>query len=60
MASRTAGSLLTLVFGSGKGTGAAVLFLVIGFVGVITCLIFRKDPHIWRLEETKNLPFGKA
>lgn len=30
---------------------AALLFFVIAFVGVITCLIFRKDPHIWKLEQ---------
>ncbi|MEG2687485.1 MAG: MFS transporter, partial [Christensenellaceae bacterium] len=51
MASQAADSFLSIVFGTGKGSGAALLFFVIGIVGVITCLIFRKDPHIWKLEE---------
>ncbi|MEG2687401.1 MAG: MFS transporter, partial [Christensenellaceae bacterium] len=50
MASQAADSFLSIVFGTGKGSGAALLFFVIGIVGVITCLIFRKDPHIWKLE----------
>lgn len=51
MAARPGGSFLTAVFGSGKGSGAALLFFVIAFIGIITCLIFRKDPHIWELEK---------
>lgn len=51
MASQPAGSFFAAVFGTGKGSGAAFLFFVIAFVGVITCLVFRKDPHIWKLEE---------
>ena len=39
------------LFGSGKGSGAAMFFLMIGVLGVVTCLIFRKDKHIWKLEE---------
>ncbi len=50
MASQKAGSMLPLIFGQGKGSGAALLFFVIAFVGIITCLIFRKDPYIWELE----------
>ena len=38
------------LFGGGKGTGAAVLFLVLGFIGVITCLVFRRIKAIWKLE----------
>lgn len=45
------GSLWALLFGLGKGSGAAGLFLVLGFLGVLTCLIFRRDRHIWSLEE---------
>lgn len=44
------GSLWALLFGTGKGSGAAGLFLVLGFLGVLTCLIFRRDKHIWALE----------
>ncbi|MEG2951424.1 MAG: MFS transporter [Clostridia bacterium] len=42
---------LSTVFGPGKGSGAALLFFVIAIVGVMTCLLFRKDPHIWKLEQ---------
>ena len=44
-------SLWVLLFGTGKGSGAAGLFLVLGFLGVLTCLIFRRDRHIWGLED---------
>lgn len=44
-------SLFITIFGSGKGSGAAFLFLILGFIGVITCLIFRKDVYIWKLEK---------
>ena len=53
MASQEAGSLLVKAFGEGKGSGAAVLFLIIAIVGTITCIVFRKDPHIWNLERKK-------
>lgn len=45
------GSLWECLFGLGKGSGAAGLFLVLGFLGVLTCLIFRRDRYIWKLEE---------
>lgn len=51
MASQVTDSILSMVFGTGKGSGAALLFFVIAVIGVITCLLFRKDPHIWKLEE---------
>ncbi len=51
MKSMPSDSLLCCIFGTGKGTGAAFLFLILGFVGIATCLIFRKDKNIWRLEE---------
>lgn len=46
-----ADSLWASLFGLGKGSGAAGLFLVLGFLGVLTCLVFRRDRHIWKLEE---------
>jgi len=55
MASQEAGSLLAAVFGLGKGSGAALLFFVIALIGSATCLLFRRDRHIWALEEN-----GKA
>ncbi|MGG7162590.1 MFS transporter [Clostridium ihumii] len=43
-------SIFTYFFGSGKGSGAAMFFLILGFLGVATCLIFRNDSNIWDLE----------
>ena len=51
MAARQSGSLLVKVFGSGKGSGAALLFFVIAFAGIGVCLYFRHDKHIWDLEK---------
>lgn len=48
--SRQAGGFFTLLFGSGKGSGAAMLYGVLAFVGIFTCLYFRRDKHIWDLE----------
>lgn len=44
-------SLLTALVGSGKGSGAAALFLVLAVLGIATCLLFRRDPCLWALEE---------
>lgn len=52
MALQGAESVLSRCFGTGKGSGAAFFFAVIGVMGVAVCLLFRKDRHIWRLEET--------
>lgn len=43
-------NFLKLLFGTGKGAGAALLFLVIGIAGVVVCLIFSKVKHIRELE----------
>ena len=51
MAVQPAGSLWIALFGSGKGSGAALLFLIIGIFGALSCLPFRADKNIWRLEE---------
>lgn len=53
MAAYGEGSLLETLFGTGKGSGAAMLFLFIGVLGVITCLVFRKDQNLWRLERSE-------
>ena len=50
MASLPNENFLISIFGSGKGSGAAFLFFIIAIMGIITCLSFRKDPHIWELE----------
>jgi len=51
MAGLTAESALVRLLGSGKGSGAALLFLVIAAAGVLVCLIFRRDRKLWSLEE---------
>jgi MFS family permease len=50
MASQQSGGLLETVFGVGKGSGAAFLFFILGIVGVLTCLTFRKSTYIWKLD----------
>ena len=40
MAAQPANSLLVSLFGENKGSGAAMLFFIIGIVGVLICLIF--------------------
>ena len=42
---------LERVFGSGKGSGAALLFFVIAFAGVAVCIIFRTSRSIRALEK---------
>ena len=51
MAAQGPGSLWGFLFGAGKGTGAAMLFFVIGFLGVLSCIPFRFNRHIKQLEE---------
>ena len=43
--------LLHALFGTGKGSGAAMLYMLIGFAGVVVCLLFRRVKHIRQLEE---------
>lgn len=50
MASVSDDSILIRLFGSGKGSGAALLFFVIGILGVVVCLIFRRVRYIRELE----------
>lgn len=47
---QSADSILTRLFGSGKGSGAAFLFFIIAFAGIGVCLYFRKNRDIWKLE----------
>lgn len=51
MAGQGADSLLTALFGTGKGTGAAALFALLAVAGVLVCAVFSRDRHIWALEE---------
>ncbi len=50
MAGVSSDSILVRLFGSGKGSGAALLFFVIGILGVLVCLIFRRVRYIRELE----------
>lgn len=54
MAVQAPGSIWRLLFGEGKGSGAAFLFALLWLVGIVTCLIFRKDRHIWALEKEQK------
>lgn len=55
MASQAAGSgLLPALFGRGKGSGAALLFFLLAVAGTALCLLFRRDRHIWRLEQEER------
>lgn len=47
----TENKLLHTVFGNGKGSGAAMLFFVIGIVGVLICLIFRRSASVLYAEQ---------
>ena len=51
MALQHAQSLLTLIFSSGKGSGASLLFAVIGVCGVLVVGMFALDQEIWKLEK---------
>lgn len=46
-------SIFNTLFGVGKGSGAAFLFLILAFSGIVVCLFFRKDKHLWELEKDK-------
>jgi len=51
MAAQNPQSILTFLFGSQKGSGAALLFAVLWLAGIGICMIFRSDRHIWKLEQ---------
>ena len=55
MAAQDADSLLAGCFGTGKGSGAAFFFAVLWLMGIGVCLLFRKDRHIWQLDERGNM-----
>ena len=44
------GGPLTALFGQGKGSGAALFFFLIAWLGIAVCLIFRRNRHLWALE----------
>lgn len=49
MADREAG-VLTELFGTGKGSGAALLFALLWLMGMAICLIFRRDREINKIK----------
>lgn len=51
MAGQKGDRILTKLFGSGKGSGAALLFFVLAFAGIGVCLYFRRNKQIWQLEK---------
>ena len=51
MAAQAANGLLATLFGTGKGSGAALLFFVIGVFGSLSCLPFRADRALRDLEK---------
>lgn len=54
MAGQTAGSLLVRCFGSGKGSGGALLFFFCGVAGVAVCLVFTVILKQYRWTEGKG------
>ena len=50
MAQQT-GGMLARVFGEGKGSGASLLFALIGIAGVAVVGLFALDREIWKLEK---------
>ena len=50
MAAQTPGSLLTALFGVGKGSGAACFFALLALLGMAVCLCFMRNRHIRQLE----------
>lgn len=51
MTARQSESFWGMLFGTGKGSGAAMLFCVIGLFGSLSCLPFWFDRHIQELEK---------
>ena len=51
MAVQAEGSFMRILFGSGKGSGAAALYFVLGVLGVLVCLYFRGNRHMRDLEK---------
>lgn len=45
------GTILSTLFGTGKGSGAAFFFFIIAFIGIGVCLYFRKEKHLLRIEQ---------
>lgn len=53
MVLQSSSSLLQQFFGEGKGAGSAMLMGMLWIMGMLVCLGFSKDRHLWALE-TEN------
>lgn len=56
MAMQKEGSLLTRLFGMGKGSGAACFFAVLGVIGVMVCITFRRNKHLRAMQAEEMTP----
>ncbi len=54
LARQSAASPLVALVGAGKGSGAALLFLVLGAVGLLTCVLFRFDKPLRALGQQEG------
>ena len=54
MEAQNTGGMFTVLFGIGKGSGAACFFFVLWIVGIVVCLLFRGDKAIWKMESIQN------
>ena len=50
MARQTSDSILSRLFGMGKGSGAAFLFGALGIAGVMVCFYFKSNKYVRELE----------
>lgn len=48
-------SWISALFGTEKGSGAALFFFVIAFLGITVCLYFRYNKSIWQLESKSEI-----
>lgn len=50
MEAQSIDGMFTVLFGIGKGSGAACFFFALWIVGIAVCLLFRGDKAIWKME----------
>lgn len=56
MASQPSGSLAASLFGTGKGSGAALLLFLLGILGVTVCLVFGRLLSKYAFREDESQP----
>lgn len=57
MAKEQAGSWLTVLFGTGKGSGAAIMMFVLGVSGAVVCIVFARILRKYRFREGEGRNF---